>query len=714
MSKKSRQRKVHGQRPSQAPTEKTVPLAPAIHKPWQIAAVCLVLAVVTVFAFRGVRSNDYIEMDDVGCVMVNQEVQHGFSLHSMEWAFTTYHCANWHPLTWISHIADWSFYGKSPGGHHLTNVYLHAANSVLLFLLLLYMTGFLGRSAMVAILFALHPAHVESVAWLSERKDVLCVFFWFATMLAYAWYVRRPSWKRFMWVVCGFACALMSKPMAVTLPFTLLLLDVWPLGRITFTKETRARWFASVWKLCIEKWPLFIMAVIASVITILAQRASGAVASLQLFPWWERICNAAISYWRYAWIMVWPDPLLAFYYYDLNHVMVSAAVISILALVMVTAACWRMRWKMPYCLIGWLWFLGTLVPVIGIVQVGNQALAERYTYLPFIGLFIAVVWLVADAVANSPKIRIATQLVAVAVIAACVLKTEAQVKVWKDNVTLFTHVLAVDSRGSFPNSILGVAYVRLGRFAEAQDYLERALTYNPDDPLDLSYSAYCMMQTAMLTHDQRNLPLAGERLEKALRLHPDYPLALTYMAQWSFMMGKTTDEETYSRMAVAGDPDSLMAWIYLGDALQAQGKLDEAAQDWRHVLDLDPKNCDAHNSLGAIFDKQGLKQEALKEFRLSLTLKPDQSVAHSKIGRILMENHQLPEAVEEFTLAVRYDPRNANAHNALGAALFQQGDYEKAAEQFGDAVYLDPASSRQNLEIAQARMKIGKVEQAKK
>ena len=196
MSKKSRQRKVHGQRPSQAPTEKTVPLAPAIHKPWQIAAVCLVLAVVTVFAFRGVRSNDYIEMDDVGCVMVNQEVQHGFSLHSMEWAFTTYHCANWHPLTWISHIADWSFYGKSPGGHHLTNVYLHAANSVLLFLLLLYMTGFLGRSTMVAILFALHPAHVESVAWLSERKDVLCVFFWFATMLAYAWYVRRPSWKR--------------------------------------------------------------------------------------------------------------------------------------------------------------------------------------------------------------------------------------------------------------------------------------------------------------------------------------------------------------------------------------------------------------------------------------------------------------------------------------------------------------------------------------
>ena len=345
------------------------------------------------------------------------------------------------------------------------------------------------------------------------------------------------------------------------------------------------------------------------------------------------------------------------------------------------------------------------MPVIGIVQVGNQALAERYTYIPFIGLFIAVIWLVGDAVANSPKIRVLTQLLAVAVIAACAVKTDAQVKVWKNNISLFSHVLEIDSRGSFPNSIMGVAYVRLGRLAEAQDYLECALAYNPDDPLDLSYSAYCMMQTALLTHDQRNFPLAGQRLEKALRLHPDYPLALSYMAQWSSLMGKTQDEETYSRKAIAGDSDSILGWIYLGDALQTQGKLDEAAQDWRHVLAIDPNNCDAHNNLGTIFERQGLKPEALKEFRLSLAIKPDQSVAHSRIGRILMGNHQLPEAVEELTQAVRYDPANANAHNDLGAALFQLGEYEKAAEEFSDAVKLDPASSRQNLDLAEARMK---------
>ncbi|MGA3264733.1 MAG: tetratricopeptide repeat protein [Terracidiphilus sp.] len=716
MPGKSRQRKSHGQRPHEAPAGKTVATAPATHKPWHIAAVCLVLAVVTVFAFRGVRSGDYIEMDDVGCVLVNRQVQQGFTMHSIEWAFTTYHCANWHPLTWISHMADWSFYGKSPGGHHLTNVYLHAANAVLLFLLLLYLTGFIGRAAMVAFLFALHPAHVESVAWISERKDILCAFFCFAALLAYAWYARRPSWKRFAWVVCCFACALMSKPMAVTLPFILLLLDYWPLRRITFTPETRAHWFSSFWKLCLEKWPLFIMAVISSVITIFAQRASGAVASLQLIPWWERLCNAAIGYCRYVRIMVWPHPLTAFYYYDLNHIMIPAAVLSAIALILATAVCWHIRGKMPYCLIGWLWFLGTLVPVIGIVQVGNQALAERYTYIPLIGLFIAVVWLAGDAVANFPKIRIVAQLMAVAVIIACAVKTDTQVKVWKDTVTLFSHVLEIDSRGEFPNSILGVAYVRLGRIAEAQEYLERALEYNSSDPLDLSYSAYCLMQTAMLTHDQRNLPLAGQRLEKALRLSPDYPLALTYMAQWSFLMGRTKDEETYSRKAIAGDPDSIMAWIYLGDALQAQGKLDEAADDWRQVLAVDPDNCDAHNNLGIIFDRRGFKQEALKEFRLSLAIKPDQALAHSKIGRILMRNHQLPEAVEEFTQALRYDPANASAHNDLGAVMFQLGDYEKAAGQFSEALRIDPAyaDARGNLDLAQARMKNKKAENRRK
>ena len=715
MASKSRQRKSRSQRQPEAPAGKTVPTAPAIHKPWQIATVCVVLAVVTVLAFRGVRGDDFVTYDDNYYVMENRQVQQGLTMHSMEWAFTTFDYSNWHPLTWISYMTDWKLYGKNPGGYHITNVCLHTANAILLFLLFLYMTGYLWRSAMVAFLFALHPAHVESVAWVAERKDVLCTFFCFAALLAYAWYVRNPSWKRYACVVICFACGLMSKPMAVTFPFTLLLLDYWPLRRITLTPEMRAHWFSSFWKLCVEKWLFFLMAAISSVITFIAQRAGGAVAELQSLPLWQRLCNAVISYCRYIGIMFWPHPLRAYYYYDLNNIM-GLALLSAIALVLVTAVCWRIRKTRPYCLMGWLWFLGTLVPVIGIVQVGEQAMAERYTYLPFIGLFIAVVWLAGDAVVKFPKIKFVTQMLAVVVVAACAVMTYAQVKVWKDSVTLFSHVLEVDPRGLVPNLGLGVAYVRQEKYAEAQTYLERALDYNPTVPQALFNSAYCVMQMAMQTHDQSNLPLAGQRLKQALRIAPDDPDILSNMALWDFLMGRPKEGETYSRQAIAVQPDFVTARLNLANALQAQGKLDEAAQECRQVIAIDPDDYTAHNKLGIILGQQGLKEDAIKEFRRSLAIKPDQATAHSNIGWILTQTHRLPEAVEEFTQALRYDPEDAHAHNDLAVALFQLGDDEKAVEQFSEAIQIDPTYSeaRQNLELAQAQMKNKKVGNGRK
>ena len=715
MAKKSRRRKFEAKRPPGAPAGKTVALAPATHKPWQIAAVCIVLVVVTVFSFRGVRNNGFVSLDDNEYVVHNRQVQQGVTAQSVEWAFTTFHSANWHPLTWISHMVDWKLYGGNPSGQHMTNVCWHAANSVLLFLLLLYMTGFIWRSAIVAFLFALHPAHVESVAWISERKDVLCAFFFFATLLAYAWYVRRPSWKRYVLIVFGFACALMSKPMAVTLPFTLLLLDYWPLHRIAFAPETHSRRSSSLSKLCVEKWPLFLMAVLSSVITFLAQRAGGAVGNLRAFPLWGRLCNTTISYCRYVWIMVWPDPLRTYYYYDSHNIDVWAAVLSAIAIFLVTAVCWRIRKERPYCLTGWLWFLGTLVPVIGIVQVGGQALAERYTYIPYIGLFIAVVWLTGDAVANFPKIRIVTLLLAAAVIVACAVKTDAQVKIWKDSETLFGHVLEVDPRGEFPNFFMGQVYLQQGRYVESQAYIERALVYHPSGPMLLSYSALAMMQVMMQTHDQRNLSLAGQRLETALRVVPDDPDVLSNMALWSALMGRPKDEEMYSRKVLALRPDSLVTQPYLAIALQEQSKLDQYAQKYRQAIAIDSKDYDAHNNLGMIFARQGLTEEALKEFRLSLAIKPDQTTAHSQMGTVLAQAHRFPEAVEEFTQVLRLDPANANAHNDLGSAWFQLGDYEKAAAQFSEALRIDPshAYARKNLDLALTRMKSKSVEQGK-
>ena len=350
MASKSRLRKARGNRPPEPRSGKaTYNIAPTSHKPWQIAAVCLILAIVTIISFQGVHNNAFLPYDDYDYVLENPHVQQGLTVQSIDWAFTTYHAANWHPLTWISHIIDWDLYGKDASGHHLTNVYLHTANAVLLFLFLIYITGYLGRSAIVSLLFALHPAHVESVAWIAERKDVLCAFFYFVTLLAYAWYVRRPSWKRFVWVAIGFACALLSKPMAVTLPFTLLLLDYWPLRRIAFTQKTRVQKLSTLWKLCVEKWLLFLMAAISSVITMHAQRAGGVVIGLQsqLLPLWARIGNAAISYCRYLRIAFWPHPLIAYYYYDLNNVTVSAVLLSLLLLLLITAACWRFRKQHP-------------------------------------------------------------------------------------------------------------------------------------------------------------------------------------------------------------------------------------------------------------------------------------------------------------------------------------------------------------------------------
>ena len=436
------------------------------------------------------------------------------------------------------------------------------------------------------------------------------------------------------------------------------------------------------------------------------------MAALEAVPLWERICNAVISYCRYVRIMFWPDPLTAYYFHEKNNINVPAAVLSTIAIVLATAVCWHFRKEKPYCLFGWLWFLGTLAPVIGIVQVGDQALAERYTYVPYIGLFIILVWLAADTVAKLTKLKVPALVLAFAIIVAFAVKTDAQVKVWKNSETLFKHVIAVDPRGGLPYLGLGMAYGREGRNAEANENFDRALDYNLSGPLALSYSAYYLMQT----HEQRYLPLAGQRLEKALSVYPDYYYALTYMAQWCAMMGRPKDEETYSRRVLAEHPDSVEARLYLADALQAQGQFDEAIQENRRVLAIEPNSYEAHNNLGTVFGKQGRTAEALKELRLSLSIKPDQATAHSQMGRILTQAHRLPEAIEEFIKALKYDLAKADAHNDLGVAYFQLGDYEKSAEQFSEAVKIDPASvyAQQNLAMAQAQLNNKRVHNAEK
>ncbi len=305
-----------------------------------------------------------------------------------------------------------------------------------------------------------------------------------------------------------------------------------------------------------------------------------------------------------------------------------------------------------------------------------------------------------------PKTKPAAQLLAVAVIIACALRTSAQVKVWKDTVTLFTHALAIDPRGDLPNLNLGAEYVRLGENADAQIYFERTLVYYPSDTLALSFTAYCLMVTCA-PHQQPNLPLAGKHLQLALTVAPDDPDVLSNMALWSSIMGRPQDEEMYSRRAIAAHPEFIQARSYLADALAAQGKLDQAVQQYQQVFTLQPNNFQAHNQLGILYLAHGLAAEAMKQFQLSLSINPNQSVAHTQIGRILAEAHRLTEAAEELTQAVRFDPDNPNSYNNLGGVFFQMGAYDKAAEQFSDALRIDPSNGNaaQNLALAHARMK---------
>jgi Tfp pilus assembly protein PilF len=624
MASKSQLRKSRANRPPDSPSPKNAHITISTHKPWQIAVVCAILVVITLFAFHGVSNNDFLTYDDYDYVLHNLPVQQGLTIESLKWAFTTYHSANWHPLTWVSHMIDWDLYGNNPSGHHLTNVYLHAANAVLLLLLLLYMTGYLGRSAIVAFLFALHPAHVESVAWVAERKDVLCAFFYLATLLAYGWYVRRPSWKRFVWVVLGFACALMSKPMAVTLPFVLLLLDYWPLRRITFTPETRARRFSSFAKLCLEKWLLFIMAAISSVITVYAQRAGGTVAALQTLPLLDRLANAAISYCRYARLAFWPNPLIVYYYYDLNSIVVSTALLSLLALILITAACWHYRIQRPYCLVGWLWFLGTLAPVIGIVQVGGQSMAERYSYLPFVGLLIAVVWLVGDAVAKRPRFKLVAQLLAVAAIAACALKTQAQVVIWKNMITLFGHVLDVDPRGEIPNLNLGIAYMKQGRNADAQQYIERAMVYNN--------------------------PGSNTRL---------------FLGDVLQAQGKLDQAAQQYRQALAVVPNSYDGHNDLGISLGKQGLTAEALQQFRLAEAIQPESATAHSNAAWILTETNQFPQAVEEFTQALRSDPANASTHNNLGVALLQLGDFERAAEQFNDAIQIDPSYADPRRNL-------------------------------------------------
>jgi hypothetical protein len=514
--------------------------------------VCLFLVVVTLAVYWQVGNHEFINFDDNLYVTENSHVQAGLTLKGVKWAFTATHAGNWHPLTWLSHMLDCQIYGLNPGGHHLTGLLFHLMNTLLLFVVLKQMTGALWQSALVSALFALHPLHVESVAWVAERKDVVSAFFWLITMWAYVRYVKSPVFSRYLLVLVFFALGLMAKPMLVTLPFVLLLMDYWPLERLQLNSLStlwgdKAGVRGALW----EKIPLFALAAVSSVITLIAQQGGGALASMDHLPLYVRMVNALVSYVSYIGKMIWPLKLAIFYPHTGMLPIWQAAGAGLL-LVCISVLVIRTARQRPYLAVGWLWYLGTLVPVIGFVQVGAQSMADRYTYMPLIGLFVMIAWGVPDLMARwryqKPVLAICTGVI----LSAFGICTWFQVGHWKNSVALFTHTLSGTADNYVAHYNLGKAYGKIGRFREEFVQYQEVIRINPR-------FARAYYNIGVLFGKMGNYREELQAYKRAVSLKPDYAKAYCNLGAAYAQMGRYSKAVSAFKEAVRLNPDDRAA-----------------------------------------------------------------------------------------------------------------------------------------------------------
>jgi tetratricopeptide (TPR) repeat protein len=575
----------------------------------------LAIVIGTLVAYAGVWQNSFVAWDDPYYITENAEVLRGLSWRGVRWAFASAQVANWHPVTWLSHMLDVQLFGVNAGAHHAVSLFLHVLNSVLLFSILYRMTGALGRSAFVAALFAVHPLHVESVAWASERKDVLSTLFWMLTMAAYLAYVERPQRWRYLLLVIVFAIGLMAKPMLVTLPFVFLLLDLWPLAR-----NERSTWYT----LAREKIPLLAVAIALAVVTFLAQQQAGAASQLTGVSIGLRVSNALMSYLRYMGKAIWPVGLGALYPFP-TAIDGWKVIVALLVLVAGSIVAIAARSRRPYLTVGWFWYVGTLVPVIGFVQVGYQAMADRYTYIPFIGLFIVVAWGANELSTAWPARRVVLASAASAALLVSIALSHAQVERWHDGVSLWQHTVAVTDKNFIGQTNLGYELAQRGRLDEAVAQYREALQISPNYLLARQNLGLALSKQGK--HSQAiDEYLAAVRLQPANPIvRADYGLALSN-AQ------RDTEAIAQYNEALRLQPDLARAHLRLGNALVRQGNVAEAITHYQHALRVEP-SAEGHNNLGVAFANRGSLDEAAAQFSEALRLKPDYVDARNNLAR---------------------------------------------------------------------------------
>jgi len=673
--------------------------------------ICLFLIFLTAAAFEPVRHNDFVNYDDNIYVTENRNVTVGLTADSIIWAFTTSEISNWHPLTWLSHQLDCELFGLKPFWHHITSLLFHIANTLLLFCVLNRMTKALWPSAFVAAAFALHPLHVESVAWIAERKDVLSTFFWMLTMAAYIRYAEKPKAGRYLLVAVTLCLGLMAKPMLVTLPFVLLLLDYWPLRRFRWARRDQNLFesanfpykSATAFSLIIEKIPLLIIVIISCAVTYLVQQSGGAIRLGETFPLKLRIANALISYISYIVKMFYPASLAVLYPHPGESLPLWQSVASLAILVVITVLIILAARRHGFLLVGWFWYLGTLVPVIGFVQVGVQAMADRYTYISSIGIFIMFAWAFARLFRKWSFPKLPATVLPGVLIAAMLICTRMQLRYWKDSFTLFRHALDVTENNYIMHSNFGGALFQKGRFDEAIDHFEQALKINPgfaDARRDIGFVLLKQQKT-----DQ-----AITAFEQALQIKKDWGEVYNYLGLAHAQNGQfETAVEKYNH-ALKLEPDYAEAMKNLGIALQRLGRTQQAVENWQKALRLEPYNPDANYNMGLFMVSMGDYEKAAAYFTTVIDEKPDWAEAKYNLGAAYYQMGKVEPAIENFSEALRLRPDYPNAHRNLALALAKTGKYEDATIHLKTALAEEPNWAEAHYDLAGIYYRQGKLE----
>jgi Flp pilus assembly protein TadD len=718
-------------------------MAPSRFPVWLLAAL---LALVTITVYWPATRCDFVNFDDNFYVTENVHVQQGLTPEGLKWAFSNPVAANWHPLTVLSHMLDGQLFGLKPWGHHLISVLLHAVNTVLVFVLLQQLTGARWRSALVAALFGLHPLHVESVAWVAERKDVLSTCFGLLALWAYACYaqgtgtgsregkhptpINREQASNAQWcywsAVFFFAMGLMSKAMLVTWPFVMLLLDYWPLGRVAggewrMTGEKNGKpstpinreqalnctpnaFGAKLSTLLLEKLPFFGLAAVMSVVTYVVQQHSGAVQMVQNLPLGARCVNALISYCRYLGKLFWPADLAVFYPFP-GKWPVAQVLLAGGLLLGITVMFILKRGRYPFLLTGWLWFVGTLVPVIGLVQVGDQAMADRYTYIPLLGVLILAIWGAYELTRRWRYHEPALLVAGCMAIVLCLGLTRQQLGYWQDSETLFRHALAVTENNYLAHHNLGFALDEKGQTDEAINQFQKAIRLKPDFAKAHNNLGFALDEKGQINE-------AINQYQETIRLAPNDAKAHYNLGNILGRNGQTDEAINQYQEAIRLNPDLAEAHNNLGNALGRKGQTDEAISQFQEAIRLKPDYADAHNNLGTALDGKGQIAGAINQYQETVRLKPDYAEAHNNLGVALNKKGQIDEAISQYREAVRLKPDFAGFHYNLGIALGLKGQTDEAISQYRETIRLNPNLPEAHFNLGAALYRKGQTNEA--